>query len=75
MPMINIDGQEYDLDKLSAEAKGQLQSLQFVEVELGRLAAQTAAMQTARIAYGRALKQALTVPVQVGFSGDTIKLG
>jgi hypothetical protein len=75
MPMINIDGQEYDLDKLSAEAKGQLQSLQFVEAELGRLAAHTAAMQTARIAYGRALKQALTVPAQPAFAGDTIKLG
>ena len=75
MPMINIDGQEYDFDKLSAEAKGQLQSLQFVEAELARLSARTAAMQTARNAYGRALKQALTVPVQAGFPGDTIKLG
>jgi hypothetical protein len=75
MPMINIDGQEYDFDSLSAEAKGQLQSLQFVEAELGRLSAQTAAMQTARIAYGRALKQALTAPAPPAFSGDTIKLG
>jgi len=75
MPMITIDGQEYDFDKLSAEAKGQLQSLQFVEAELARLSAQTAAMQTARIAYGRALKQALTAPAPAAFSGDTIKLG
>ena len=75
MPMITIDGQEYDFDKLSAEAKGQLQSLQFVETELARLSAQTAAMQTARIAYGRALKLALTAPAQPAFSGDTIKLG
>lgn len=75
MPMINIDGQEYDLDKLSAEAKGQLQSLKFVETELARLSAQTAAMQTARIAYGRALREALAAPAQPAFAGDTIKLG
>ena len=75
MPMISIDGQEYDLDQLPEAAKQQLHSLQFVEAELVRLSAHIAAMQTARIAYGRALKQALTVPVQAGFSGDTIKLG
>jgi hypothetical protein len=75
MPTINIDGQGYDFDSLSAEAKGQLQSLQFVEAELARLSAQTAAMQTARIAYGRALKQALAAPAQPAFAGDTIKLG
>jgi len=41
MAMIKIDNQEYDLDSLSADAKAQLQCLQFIEVELTRLAAKT----------------------------------
>ena len=75
MPTINIDGHEYDPDQLSEAARQQLQSLRFVEGELGRLAAQTAAMQTARNAYGRALREALMAPAQAApFAGDTIKL-
>ena len=72
MPTINIDNQEYDLDTLSAEAKAQLGSIQFVDAELLRLAAQTAALQTARMAYANALKQALAPAAPVS-SGDTIK--
>ena len=41
------------------ESKDQLGSLRSVDSELARLQAQAAALQTARIAYGRALKQAL----------------
>ena len=37
----------------------QLGSLQYVDSELARLQAQAAALQTARLAYGRALKQTL----------------
>ena len=74
MPIIKIDNQEYELDNLPAVAKGQLQSLQFVDAELQRLQAQTAVMQTARAAYAKALQQALVEPSPV-FSGDTIKLG
>lgn len=59
MATIKIDNQEYDLDSLSQEAKAQLQSIQFVDQELARLQAQTAAMQTARNAYVNALKLAL----------------
>jgi len=70
MPTIKIDNTDYDLDSLSAEAKAQLQSIQFVDQELARLQAQVAAMQTARNAYVKALKAVL--PVVVG--GDTIKL-
>jgi len=70
MPNITINGKEYDLNTLSDEARKQLQSLQFVDAELQRLQAQAAVLQTARIAYGNALQQALPVlPV-----GDTIKL-
>jgi hypothetical protein len=69
MPIIKIDNTDYDLDHLSEEAKAQLQSLQFVDAELARLKAQTAVLQTARIAYSNALKAALP-PLPVG---DTMK--
>jgi hypothetical protein len=59
MAKISIDNIDYDTDKLSDEAKAQLVSIQFVDQELARLQAQTAALQTARIAYGNALKSAL----------------
>ena len=59
MATITIDGKEYDVESLSDETKAQLGSLQYVDSELARLQAQAAALQTARIAYGRALKQTL----------------
>ena len=59
MATITIDGKEYDTDSLSDETKSQLGSLQYVDSELARLQAQAAALQTARIAYGRALKETL----------------
>ncbi len=59
MATITIDGKEYDVDTLSDETKAQLGSLQYVDSELARLQAQAATLQTARIAYGRALKQIL----------------
>lgn len=69
MPKITIDNQDYDLDTLSDEARAQLQSLQFVDAELARLQAQAAVLQTARIAYSKALQAALPSP----FAGDTMK--
>ena len=59
MTTINIDNVDYDLDKLSDEAKAQLVSLQFCDQELQRLQAQAAAYQTARMAYAKALNEAL----------------
>ena len=80
MATITIDGKEYDTDKLSDETKAQLGSLQYVDSELARLQAQAAALQTARIAYGRALKETLengSTPkeeeVAVEGLGDTIQ--
>jgi hypothetical protein len=71
MPTITIDNKPYDLDQLSTEAKAQLTSLQFCDQELARLQAKTAAIQTARIAYAKALQAALpALP-----AGDTLKLG
>ena len=60
MSTITIDNIEYDADKLSDEAKAQLVSLQFCDQELARLQAQSAALQTARMAYAKALNDALT---------------
>jgi hypothetical protein len=59
MPTITIDNKNYDLDALSDEARAQLASIQFVDQELARLQAKSAAMQTARIAYARALGELL----------------
>ena len=69
MPTITIDNKPYDLDTLSDEANKQLQSLQFVDAELQRLQAQTAVLQTARIAYAKALQAVLPVHPLV----DTMK--
>ena len=69
MAIIKIDNQDYDADSLSADAKSQLQMLQFVDAELQRLGASTATLQTARAAYAAALKAALAPP-----HTDTIKL-
>jgi hypothetical protein len=70
MPNIKIDDKEYDVATLSDEAKNQLASIQFVDSELVRLQAKAAALQTARMAYSKALQAALPV---VGGS-DTLKL-
>ena len=59
MTMIKIDGEEYEFESLSNESKAQLASLRFVDTELAQLQAKSAALQTARIAYGRALKESL----------------
>ena len=59
MTTITIDNVAYDLDTLSADAKAQLISIQFVDQELARLQAKAAALQTARIAYAKALGEAL----------------
>lgn len=59
MPTIKIDEKDYEIDELSDSAKQQIISLQYVDSEIGKLNLQIAALQTARIAYGRALKDAL----------------
>jgi hypothetical protein len=69
MPTIKIDNQDYELDQLSAEAKAQLAAMQFCDQELTRLQAQAAAYQTARMAYAKALNDALpAAPI-----GNTLK--
>jgi hypothetical protein len=69
MTTIKIDNIDYDIEKLSDEAKAQLISLQFCDQELQRLQAQAAAYQTARMAYAKALNEALN---PIGQMGDKI---
>lgn len=61
MAKIAIDGKEYDTDQLSNEAKQAIGGLQFTEAEIQRLQASLATMRTARVAYARALQQALSI--------------
>jgi len=68
MTTIKIDNVDYDLDKLSDEAKAQLASIQFCDQELQRLQAQAAAFQTARMAYAKALNEMLTPAMGEKFS-------
>jgi fido (protein-threonine AMPylation protein) len=69
MTKITIDSKEYELDSLTDVAKAQLQNLQFVDTELAHLQAQTAVLQTARMAYADALRVALSMPVKGVASG------
>jgi len=69
VPNITINNINYDLDTLSDEARAQLTSLQFVDAELARLTNQTAVLQTARMAYSKALQAELPVLPM----GDTLK--
>ena len=59
MPIIKIDDKDYDTETLSEKAKAQLTGIQFVDQELARLQAQAAILQTARVAYAKALDDAL----------------
>jgi hypothetical protein len=69
MTTITIDNKEYEFESLSDKAKAQLSSLQFVDGELARLQAKASVLQTARMAYSKALQDELN---PLG-TGDTIK--
>jgi len=73
MPTIRIDNQDYDLDTLPQAAKDQLQSMQFVDNELARLQAQAAVLQTARMAYSKALQEALPSILEQAQASETLK--
>lgn len=59
MASLTIDGKDYDSDALSDNAKAQLVSLQAVDRRIESLQEELAILQTARIAYGNALKTEL----------------
>ena len=53
---IEIDGQTYQLDELSDEAKAQMINIQFVDNQIQQLQNELAVADTARIGYTNALK-------------------
>jgi len=59
MPIITIDGSDFDTDKMSDLAKRLINSLQFADNEIARLQANIALIQTARMTYANELKAAL----------------
>ncbi len=59
MTKVVIEDKEYDSEDMSEESKAQLEALQFVSNEIGRLQLQLAAMQTAKNTYSIALREAL----------------
>lgn len=63
MATIKIDDFEYDLESLSEKAKAQLGSLSAVDRRIAMLQEEMAILQTARIAYGNALKDLLPTPI------------
>ena len=73
MPTIKIDNIDSDTDTLSDDARAQLISMQFCDQELQRLQAQTAAYQTARIAYAKALQAALPTPLEQAQMSETLQ--
>lgn len=59
MPIIKIDGKDFDTETLSDSARAQLVSLQATDAEIQRLQIQLAIAQTARNAYAKALQEML----------------
>ncbi len=59
MAKVNIDGQEYDTEQLSQEARNQVNSIKFVDHRIAELKGEVAALQTARNAYTQALNELL----------------
>lgn len=59
-PAVTIDGKEYVLDDLTANARTQIVNLRLTEQEIARLRIQLAIAQTARAAYARALAGEIT---------------
>jgi len=76
MPIVKINDVEYDTDTLPAEAKAQLEMLALTEVKIRELQRDLAIVQTARVAYGKALAAVLPTPLEtMAAKGDTIQLG
>jgi len=56
---VSIDNVDYSLSELSQEAQAQLLSIQAVDRRIANLQEELAILQTARIAYGNAVKEML----------------
>ena len=78
MTTLNIDGENYNVEDLSDDAKAQIQSIQFVDRELTQLKMQAAVLQTARAGYCKALAEMLNSvdpspdEITIDEMGDTI---
>lgn len=59
MPHITVDGRDFDLDKLSGEARQQAVNVSIVDEEIRRLQVMLTICHTARNSYATALLQAL----------------
>ncbi len=57
--IITIDGNEYEVAKLSDTAKAQIMNVRSTDQEIERLRRLLAIAQTARLAYARALSEEL----------------
>lgn len=55
--MINIDGQDYEFDKLSDAAKAAITSIQYCDQRIQQVSSEWAVADTARMAYEGALKR------------------
>lgn len=66
MTTIKIDNIEYEIEDLTNESKAQLASIQFCDQEIQRLQALSAAMQTARLGYMKALQNELASQTMQG---------
>lgn len=53
---ISVDGTEYDVEKLTENAKAQINNVNFVDTQLQQLTNELAVADTARIGYENALK-------------------
>lgn len=59
MANITLDGQEYETDEMSEEARSTLASVQYVEQQLQKKRNEVSIAKTARAAYAQALKKEL----------------
>jgi hypothetical protein len=56
MPKIKVDGVEYHSEDLTPSGQAQLQSLQFLEMQMQKLQQEMAVYRTAQSTYAQALK-------------------
>ena len=73
-PTVTINDTEYAMASLNQEARSQLAMLKITDQEIQRLQAQLAIAQTARLAYGKALKEQLPSPTELAMQSDSLKL-
>ena len=59
MPILTLNGKDYDVNQLSDAARAQVTNIQVVDAEISRLQQQLAIAQTARNAYVAALMAAV----------------